>query len=436
MLAACGGESGTNAKEKDPSAETAGDVGTLDDLPDCDSKLDGDRYYVEEEDANYLCEDKDWVKVDDDKSSSSKKSSSSSSKKGDSGESSSSVKDGPDEEEDPLGECTKDRQDEILLNTKDKKYYYCDNEKWRTASALEYNTYQWEDGEPGEIRSGNVVESNLYVYDGRWRGANAMEHHLKKGCVYETEGDTTTYNDVEFVCSNNAWISNITYGTMTDERDDRTYKTVVIGSQTWMAENLNYKYESIRFSPFESGSYGDDSTSWCIKAGCETYGRLYTWSTVMDSAGYVDEANKVKNSGSGTGCGFGVTCTPNKVHRGICPKGWHVPTSDEYSTLYETVGGIDKAGNKLKASTSWKTNLPTYGMNLYGLSVKPGGYRYYSYVGGINDLEEGAYLWSIDSAENDSLASNQEFRYYDAKAFQNHSDKRYGFSIRCLKDSD
>ena len=99
--------------------------------------------------------------------------------------------------------------------------------------------------------------------------------------------------------------------TLTDSRDGQTYKTVTIGTQTWMAENLNYE---------TANSYCyKDSAKYCAK-----YGRLYTWAAAMDSAGAW--------SSNGKGCGDGTTCSPTYPLRGVCPSGWHLPTVDEFTT--------------------------------------------------------------------------------------------------------
>lgn len=120
--------------------------------------------------------------------------------------------------------------------------------------------------------------------------------------------------------------------TFTDPRDGQTYKTVKIGSQIWMAENLNYEFlgsysvegdtENLNCAYSEgtarSYCYGNDPTN------CEKYDRLYTWSAAMDSAAVFGDGGK--------GCGYGVKCTPTYPVRGACPEGWHLPSNAEWDT--------------------------------------------------------------------------------------------------------
>ena len=214
------------------------------------------------------------------------------------------------------------------------------------------------------------------------------------------------------------------YGCFKDERDKQVYRAVKLGAQIWMAENLNYAYTGV---DFDNGLDTDNSTSWCYngdKSNCDTYGRLYTWSAAMDSAAQFTE-------NEGTKCGYGVSCTPNTPHRGICPEGWHVPTNAEYSTLYTTIGGTDYAGIYLKSTDKWYSNASTQGIDLYGFSVLPADSRR---KGGYF-LNQGdyAYLWSASELSS-NIAYRQYFYYAYAYVNLDYNYKGYGYSLRCLKD--
>ena len=103
------------------------------------------------------------------------------------------------------------------------------------------------------------------------------------------------------------------YGSLIDKRDGQVYKTVVIGEQTWMAENLNYAYllpDSLRHFDSASACY-NDSLEYCDK-----YGRLYSFDVIEK----------------------------------VCPDGWHLPSMDEWEVLFDAVGGINVASEKLISS--------------------------------------------------------------------------------------
>ncbi|WP_295037421.1 fibrobacter succinogenes major paralogous domain-containing protein [uncultured Fibrobacter sp.] len=215
-------------------------------------------------------------------------------------------------------------------------------------------------------------------------------------------------------------------GTMTDSRDNKVYKTVTIGTQTWMAENLNYAYTSVPYK-FDSkyGSYTSDSTSWCYDddpSNCDKYGRLYTWAASMDSIGTW--------STNGIGCGYGSTCSPTYPVRGICPTGWHLPTKAEFETLFTAVGGSFQAAKRLKSASGWEAAGEA--TDAYGFSALPAGAR--DNKGAFSSPGLYAYFWSAtefrDYAYNMFLYSNDEFAYLE------YNYKYDGFSVRCVKDSD
>lgn len=132
---------------------------------------------------------------------------------------------------------------------------------------------------------------------------------------------------------------------------------------------------------------------------------------------------------AGTQCGYGKTCTPSSPHRGICPEGWHVPTNEEYSTLYTYIGGTSTAGSLLKSTSGW--NGSGNGSDKYGFSVLPAGYRGNS--GDFGSEGDNAYLWSA-SEGNSYYAWYHDFYYDDDSADQGYGSKYGGQSLRCLKD--
>lgn len=210
------------------------------------------------------------------------------------------------------------------------------------------------------------------------------------------------------------------YGSVKDERDGQTYKTVKIGSQWWMAENLNYAY----LQPTAS----EDSSSFCynnLPENCEKYGRLYLWSAMMDSAGVFPENTKTK------GCGRGVECKGAASVRGVCPKGWHVPDSSEWLTLRDAMDefSISDWSKKLKSTSGWSDEN---GTDEYGFSALPGGFA--SFVDGYDPHYEyeGRYgrFWSTYEMGDCCAVFLNVFTL----AMPDDLPKFYANSIRCVKD--
>ena len=219
--------------------------------------------------------------------------------------------------------------------------------------------------------------------------------------------------------------STVVKGSMTDERDGQTYKTVKIGTQTWMAENLNYAYTGVPYKyTYIDSSYTSDSTSWCYGdslANCTKYGRLYTWAAAMDSVGTW--------STNGKGCGYGKVCSPTYPVRGICPEGWHLPDTTEWHTLFTAVGGKSTVGKMLKSTSGWYSS--GNGTDAYAFSALPAGYRYYN--GDFYNEGLSAIFWS--SSERSSITAYYmylDYSYDDAYLYL--SDKGDGRSLRCVKD--
>ena len=178
--------------------------------------------------------------------------------------------------------------------------------------------------------------------------------------------------------------SSSSQNTFVDSRDGQTYKFVVIGTQTWMAQNVNYKPTSAADS---SWCY-NDSTSYCT-----TYGRLYTYSSALAA----------------------------------CPAGWSLPDTTAWNTLESAVGGTDTAGAALKARSSlWGSNS---GLDPFGFSALPGGYHGSSFTAVTNM----SYWWT-STLYNTSNIYSRSITYGNARLYHGYDDQSNGFSVRCLKD--
>lgn len=198
------------------------------------------------------------------------------------------------------------------------------------------------------------------------------------------EGDTEEEDDNEG-SDEDSEDDNSNSETLYDSRDGKTYKTVKIGDQWWMAENLNYNQES----------------SWCYNNNsfnCSIYGRLYDWDTAKIA----------------------------------CPDNWHLPTSDEWDILYDYLGGnINNVGGKLKETGFAHWSSPNEGAtNETDFNALPGGLRYLG--GSYNYLGKRSYFWtstkSIEDAEDRIL-------YYNMGSIAiSWPDKGMGHSVRCVKD--
>ena len=245
------------------------------------------------------------------------------------------------------------------------------------------------------------------------------------GAIKRDTNLRSNWNDTLFVCDaiiNNWRIAtpfdvpnelylnpNIPYGTMVDDRDDQTYKTVVIGTQIWMAENLNYDYK------IGGESYGNGCYEYCAIGG-----RYYTWAAAMDSAT--------------TSCGSGKECAADTGRvQGVCPNGWHLPDTAEWNVLFATVGGQSTAGMALKSAT-----LNFGGTDAFGFSARPNG------VDSISNPDRPSFyanFWTSSKAALVEFPSDRDrvhavvLRSDSTAAFSAYWYlKDWPTSVRCVKD--
>ena len=311
--------------------------------------------------------------------------------------------------------CTTNRTGEIGQSTTDSKYYVCKSftdswsgiqgHDWQTAQEIDYDTYgeKCTSTDVGKTISGKVTETNRYYCTaGGWVSLMGWSWDVPKEARLNPE---------------------ITYGTMTDSRDGKVYRTVTIGTQTWMAENLNYA-DSAK-TPSLKGK------SWCyndVTKNCDVAGRLYTWAAAIDSVKLANDAENPLDCGYGKTCGLASAGSATLV-QGICPDGWHLPSQAEWNDLFTAVGGQSTAGTKLKSQSGWYSS--GNGIDAFGFSALPAGYR-----GDYGDFHGGGYsalFWG--STESYSYYAYDMYLDYDyGSAGLGDYGKHYGFSVRCLRD--
>ena len=217
----------------------------------------------------------------------------------------------------------------------------------------------------------------------------------------------------------------IKYDSIVDGRDGQVYKTVKIGKQVWMAENLNYS-DSVRTPSLLN-------RSWCFEndsANCKLAGRLYTWAAAIDSV------ELARNSTHPLDCGYKKQCGLDSAVQGICPEKWHLPTRAEWRTLFNEIGG-DSLLNGSSGGAYLKSQVGWYAANYsdeYGFSAIPVGFR--NVDGDFrykwDNTLDNAWFWSATEA---SSVDAHYMRFLAGGSILMIDDtKFYGYSIRCVKD--
>jgi uncharacterized protein (TIGR02145 family) len=175
-------------------------------------------------------------------------------------------------------------------------------------------------------------------------------------------------------------------GTFTDIRDGKVYKTVKIGTQWIMAENLAYKASN--------GCWAYNKN----ESNVSKYGYLYTWETAKN----------------------------------VCPSGWHLPSDSEWTQLTDYLGGSEVAGGKMKATTDWKYDANGNATNKINFNALPAGYLF-PIIGSFVCLGEKTIFWSStpngsENAWGHSLSCN------DGKVHRYEYLRVGGNSVRCVKN--
>ncbi len=268
----------------------------------------------------------------------------------------------------------------------------------------------WESAEADEFTdcSGGTVTGNLsgpgtYVY----RAKLNFKAIKNSGCP-----DCEAFAGNRFECFTITAVEGSSGATFTDERDGKVYKMVTIGTQTWMAENLAYNGPDADGNPINGiCAYNND------EGHVSTYGRLYTLDAAMAA----------------------------------CPPGWHLPTIEEYNTLFNYLidndygYGYEGSGediNKALAATSGWYESSTPGApgndqgsnNSSGFNAIPGGERSSNYT--FNFMGKSAYLWTATKYFT-YMATSIDIAYSNPYIYRNHNVPVVcAHGVRCVKNAD
>ncbi len=386
-LTACGDSSGSSDAPANSGSVVLEEVyASEDDLPGCTEKYDGAVAFVKEGSAAFKCEDGRWENKGEYYANN-----------------------------DAIKNCTEKREGEIAYIVDEDKSLVCQDGKW--------------------VNSSNVSSSSSWTPEGGIGSSSSSRHSgldPESSSSVKTPGSSSAEESSSSVVSSSSAIPTgwswdvpkearlnpeITYGSMIDDRDNQVYKTVTIGNQTWMAENLNYADSTKTPSLLKSNWCYDD-----VAKNCEVAGRLYTWAAAIDSVALYD-------GGNGVDCGYGKTCTLPEKMQGICPNGWHLPTKTERQALFDEVGGERNAGKVLKSQTGWNSN--GNGTDAVGFSALPAGIR--DRNGNFVNGGYRARFWRTTEG-NSTYASTTGLDYNADIAGMYDFYKISGLSVRCVKD--
>ena len=360
FLTACGDSDGASANNGSATLEDV--YASEDDLPGCTEKYDGAVAFVKEGSAAFKCEDGRWENKGEYYANN-----------------------------DAIKNCTAKREGEVAYIVDEDKSLVCQDGKWVKASDKVP-----EPAEPAEVSSSSNATSSS-----SWSEAIGSCSAQAPSSSSAEESSSSVTSSSSFIGCKNAEVDNCEYGEILDERDGKKYKTVKIGDQWWMAENLNFEY---KVKGENYGIYVD-----------ETYGVFYNWPAAMDSAGNFSD--------NGEGCFRKNSCTPKYPVRGACPEGWHFPEKKEWEQLYSTVGKNVYA-LQAKGFESWPNAT-----DAFGLSISPVGIFY------------GEKLWSSGDRVNYWTATEANIEVYMAifsltSFVFNNGPAPWGnyYPVRCVKD--
>jgi len=216
--------------------------------------------------------------------------------------------------------------------------------------------------------------------------------------------------------------------------DGNTYNTVTIGNQTWMKENL----KTTHYQNGDSIYYISDSSYWGRPLLLDSSNAIIGYFPRGSILIHFKNPNRA-NLHPGEYCFYDNNPQHDNVfgriyngyvitdERKICPKGFHIPSTQDWDQLFNTLGGFESATKKLRSTKYWKNN--ENGSDVAGFSLLPSGIRWFN--GEFRYLGEGGYYWRLDS-----YYSEGEIIVFEGNSYKAYSDgvSFLGAAVRCIKN--
>lgn len=341
--------------------------------------------------------------------------------------------------------CNSSLEGEYVYVIETEKIYECDNMKWvelfvsSSSESSSSSSDLDEDEESSSSEEPDIIvppSSSSYIDE---ESSSSEEEIEESSSSEEVEDSSSSEETVEESSSSeqpvssssgynliskvkpcrNAEIDTCQYGVLEDERDGQKYKTIVIGEQTWMAQNLNY-------------DIGDNRRQSCYDNEpdfCSRFGKLYSWPGAMNY-----DVNRCQDA---TSCALAS-------NQGICPDGWSVPVLEDWDTLWMNVGYVSenqaidslykyKVIRALMTDTSYITWDRSGKGDYFGFSATEHGYKASS---------KGSF-WSIYSSHSaywtsDQYSSTQSYvaSIYSGSVDFDQYSKTAQFAVRCIKNRE
>jgi uncharacterized protein (TIGR02145 family) len=193
--------------------------------------------------------------------------------------------------------------------------------------------------------------------------------------------------------------------------DGNLYHVINIGSQSWLAENL----QTTRLVDSTAITLVVDNSQW---SSAKLVSPAYCW--------YGNNEQDYRNP-------YGALYNWYAVSSGkLCPKGWRVPTDADWTVLSDYLGGSTLAGGKLKENSTDYWKKPNLGAsNEYFFSAMPGGWR--APTGLYDNIGSFGYWWSATSPQT-NVANYRHIYYGNTSMIKGVVDQSYGLSVRCIKN--